>query len=49
MRTIIQEGQDGPNERFGHIILIQLQKALIRAAIEKQDALDATELKAVNA
>lgn len=40
---------DGPEERFGHTILIDLQKALLKAAIEKQVATDASKLKAVNA
>ncbi len=45
---IREDESEIPEERFGHTILIDVQKALIKAAIEKQDAINATELKAVN-
>ena len=39
----------GMDEAHGQIVLYRLLESLIMAAMEKQDAINATKLKAVNA
>ena len=47
----ITSSADGmePNDAYGLILIFELQEALIKAAMAKQDAIHATKLEAVEA